>query len=156
LRIRQQQVMALGETFLKLSAAGQREVHLRLCEEALVIWEAWAAGQRAIVYYDSVVGVRHKVDVRLPHDALRAARAGIDTEGVWDRYLEPTVAMQDDDLVFPKPIEFAYYAIYNCFRKHARSEDIDAWLIVNQALAADEDETEWTRRLVAAIEVGSR
>jgi hypothetical protein len=130
-------------------------VHLLLCEEALRIWDEYTTRNAPIVYYDSVVGMRHKVDVRLPHDALNSARRGTDIENVQDRYLEPTIAMQDDDLEFPKEIQFAYYAVYNCFRKHACGEDIDAWLIVNQALSADDDEAAWSNRLTTAIAASS-
>ena len=143
--------MTLGESFRQLTPERQRDVHLLLCEEALQIWNEYAARKAPIVYYDSVVGVRHKVDVRLPHDALHSARLGCDVDDVQHRYLEPTVAMQDDDLVFPRTIKFAYYAIYNCFRKHACGEDLDPWLIVNQALAADDSEAAWTKRLTKAL-----
>jgi hypothetical protein len=143
--------MTLADSFRLLTPEQQRNVHLLLCEEALRIWDAYAARHAPIVYYDSVVGMRHQVDVGLAHDALRSARLGTDVEGIQERYLEPTVAMQDDDLVFPKTIEFAYYAIYNCFCKHACGDDVDPWLIVNQAISADDNEAAWSQRLTAAI-----
>jgi hypothetical protein len=48
---------------------------LLLCEEALGVWNAYAAEHAPIRYSDSVVGMRHKVDLRLPRDALRSAQA---------------------------------------------------------------------------------
>ena len=57
-------------------------------------------------------------------------------------------ALQDENLVFPEPVAFAYYAIYNLFRKYAAQADVDDWLIVNQALAAEAD-PEVRRRLLA-------
>lgn len=104
---------------------------------------------------DTVIGMRHEVDVQLPHDALQSAKAGSDLTNVDDRYSEPIVAMQDDDLELPDPIEFAYFALYNCFRRHARAEPIDAWLIVNQALSSSDDEASWLPRLAAAVEAAS-
>jgi len=95
--------------------------------------------------------MQHEVDIGLPADALRSARAGVDLANVASRYREPIVAMQDDDLNFPEPVEFAYYAIYNCFRKHACGEDIDPWLIVNQALSSSEDKESWLPQLAQAI-----
>lgn len=53
-------------------------------------------------------------------------------------YLEPIAALQDDDLQLPGHVELASYAIYNLFRSAAAGAAIDAWLMVNQALGADE------------------
>jgi hypothetical protein len=99
--------------------------------------------------------MRHEVDVHLPHDALRSANTGEDLADVEGRYREPIVAMQDDDLEFPDPIEFAYYAVYNCFRRHVRGEGIDPWLIVNQALSSSKDEASLSPRLAAAVAAAS-
>jgi hypothetical protein len=63
--------------------------------------------------------------------------------------------MQDDDLEFPDAIQFAYYAVYNCFRRHALVEEIDPWLIVNQALASFDDKLPWSQRLRAAVAAAS-
>jgi hypothetical protein len=147
--------MAPAESFQRLTPERQRQVHLLLCEEALGVWNAYAAEHAPIRYSDSVVGMRHKVDLRLPRDALRSAQAGTDLADVERRYQEPIVAMQDDDLEFPRPIKFAYYAIYNCFRRHALANEIDAWLIVNQALASIDHECSWSQRLTAAIAAAS-
>ena len=104
-----------------------------------------------IRYADSVVGMQHEVDVGLPADALRSARAGADLGNVENRYGEPIVAMHDGDLTFPGEVQFAYYAIYNCFRKHACGEDIDSWLIVNQALSSNDNQESWAPRLTQAM-----
>lgn len=32
--------------------------------------------------------------------------------------------------------EFAYYALYNGFRLHVLGQNVDSWLVVNQALSA--------------------
>ena len=147
--------MTPADSFRQLTPERQRQVHLRLCEEALGVWRAYVAQHSPIRYMDSVVGMRHTVDVDLPHDALRSAIAGADLADVDSRYGEPIVAMQDDDLQFPDPVLFAYYAIYNCFRRHALAEQIDSWLIVNQALSSIDDEASWSPRLTAAIEATS-
>jgi hypothetical protein len=147
--------MTLAESFLLLSPDRQRQVHLSLCEQALQVWTAYVAEHAPIRYSDTVVGMRHEVDVRLPYDALYCAQVGADVYGVENRYLEPIVAMQDDDLEFPATVRFAYYAIYHCFRKHACREDVDAWLVVNQALASTDDEEAWSQRLTDAIAAAS-
>jgi hypothetical protein len=107
--------MAPAESFRRLTPERQRQVHLVLCEEALGVWTAYAAAHAPLRYTDSVVGMRHEVDMRLPHDALRSAKAGADLADVGRRYREPIVAMQDDDLEFPDPIQFAYYTVYTAF-----------------------------------------
>lgn len=148
--------MTLYESFCQLTPDGQRRVHLSLCEQAIQVWTAYVAEHAPIRYSDSVVGVRHEVDVRLPYDALYCAQAGSDLYGVEKRYLEPIVAMQDDDLEFPRTVKFAYYAIYNCFRKHACGDDVDAWLVINQALASTDDQEVWSQWLSDAIAAASQ
>lgn len=142
--------MTPRQLFLQLGADHRRQVHLSLCEEALPTWIDYVRGKPALRYRDSVVGMRHRVDVELPADALRSARAGVDLADIGNRYLEPIAALQDDDLTFPDPVEFAYYAIYNCFRKYASGDDIPDWLIVNQALSVHHH-NEVASRLTRAI-----
>ncbi|MGY0498619.1 hypothetical protein ACWZHB_09005 [Nocardia sp. FBN12] len=138
--------------FFQLGAERRRQVHLALCADALRAWIGFVQEEPArLRYRDSVVGMWHHVDVELPAHALRAARAGVDLAEVGSRYLEPITALQDDDLAFPDPVEFAYYAIYNCFRKYVRGDDIPDWLIVNQALSVHDD-GEVALRLTRAID----
>lgn len=144
--------MMLRQRFFQLDAGGRRQVHLSLCEDALTVWTGYIREKpTALRYRDSVAGTRQRVDVDLPADALRAARAGVDLSDIGGRYLEPITALQNDELVFPDPVEFAYYAIYNCFRKYAGGHDIDDWLITNQALSVH-DHTEAAPRLTHALD----
>jgi hypothetical protein len=144
--------MTPWQLFLRLGADSRRQVHLSLCEDAMAIWIGYVEGEPApLRYRDSVVGMWHNVDVELPADALRSARAGADLVNVGNRYLEPITALQDDDLTIPDPVEFAYYGIYNCFRKYVRGDDISDRLIVNQALSVH-DHSEVASRLTHAID----
>jgi len=143
--------MNLQEQFQSLSPPQQKHVHLTLCEKALGVWTNYARLQSEIRYFDSVVGGSHVVERYLPEEALRCVRYGTDPSSVAGRYGEPIVAMQDDDLEFPDHVDFAYYAIFNCFRRHALNDDLDAWLVVNQALSAETDECRWRPMLEAAI-----
>jgi hypothetical protein len=136
--------------FLELSKDAQRLVHLELAGRALVAWEAYCAANPGFEYVDSVVGMRHGLDAELPRQALAAARAGQRSGAVDRRYLEPLAALQDDDLQLPEPVEFAFYAVYNCYRKYVDRDAVDEWLIVNQAVSAL-PEAEWTRALERAI-----
>jgi stalled ribosome rescue protein Dom34 len=145
-------MQTLADRFQDLSAAQKRVVHQFLCEHALAKWREFCESKKHIVYVETVCGTQQAVDMVLPDDALRSARESRDIAEVDRRYSEPIAAMQDDDLSFPKPITFAYYAVYNMFNKYVRNEAVDDWLIVNQALSAETDESRWQSLLEAAIE----
>ena len=132
--------MTLKEQFLLLPPAEKRRVHFALCAKALAVWLSYASQKKKSRYVDGVVGLSHKVDMALPSDAFNAAQEGRDAAGVAERYAEPITAMQDDDLEFPRNIEFAYYSIYNLFCKYVTRDDIDDWIIVNQAISSEPDE----------------
>jgi hypothetical protein len=141
----------LGQQFLALSPNQRRAVHLLLGKVALANWNAYVRSRGRISYIETVCGTRQAVDATLPRDALESARQGRDIANVKKRYGEPIVAMQDDDLVFDDFAEFAYYSLYNLFRKYAALEDIDDWLIVNQALSSEPRQDQWAPLLETAI-----
>jgi len=147
--------MTLRGRFLALSPTQRRVVHGILVQQALARWKAYVAGEGQIRYRESVTGTEQVVDAALPAEALAAARSGQDVAAVAARYGEPITALQDDDLSFPDPIEFAFYAIYNFFQKYGLEKDVDDWLIVNQAASSDPDESRWEGALQAAIEAAT-
>jgi hypothetical protein len=114
-------------------------------------WREFCSRQGPIRYAEGVCGTRQTVDPELPVDAFRSAQEGRDIADVDQRFDEPITAIQDFDLEFPQTIEYAYYALYNLFRKHAGKEDVDDWLIVNQAISSEIDESRWPFLLEAAI-----
>jgi hypothetical protein len=142
---------SLREEFMVLMPARRRVVHLSLCEHALAKWTAYAQSRGEIIYTETVCGTNQTVDAALPKDAFECAKQRRDVANVHERYREPIVALRDGDLEFPSAIEFAYYSVYNLFRKYTGIEDVDDWLIVNQALSAETDETRWAPLLAAAI-----
>ena len=143
---------SLATQFKELPDPDKRSVHLILCEHALSKWREYCATQRRIDYVETVCGTHQVVDTELPADALHSAREGCDIKNVAKRYQEPIAAIQDDNLTFPDPIEFAYYALYNLFHKYAAQEIVDDWLIVNQALSSEEDESQRRTQLETAIQ----
>ena len=144
--------MTPAEAFAALAPHRQWRVHLALCGDALEVWTKYAQTHAPLRYADSVVGMQHEVDVSLPAAALDSAGAGEDLAHVARRYEEPIAALQDGDLTLPREIQFAYYAIYHCFLKHAAGEPIDPWLIVNQALSSNNNnEASWAPRLAQAM-----
>jgi hypothetical protein len=77
------------------------------------------------------------LNINLPRDAIKSVKEGINILNNEQNYSEPIAAMQDEDLKFPEAITFAYYSIYNLFRKYICNDNIDDWLIVNQALSSE-------------------
>ena len=148
--------MTLHDEFLALPPQQRRIVHDRLVEQALGTWNAHVEREGEIRYRETVVGTEQIVDAGLPADALAAVRSGQGIAALDRRYGEPRAALQDRDLTFPDPVEFAYYAVFNFFRKYALNEEVDDWLIVNQAVSSEADETKWERALSRAIEEARR
>ena len=145
----------LIDAFHALSPAGRFQAQQMLCRHALSAWQRYIHAHGPIHYRESVTGTSQTVDDRLPADALRAAAAGDDLADVARRYQEPIVALQEDDLVFPQHIEYSYYAIYNLFRRRVQgAEQVDDWLVVNQALSSSPDPEAWRPMLEAALAHG--
>lgn len=143
--------MNLQAQFFALSAERRRGVHFALCQHALQIWQRALADQQ-ITYHDSVVGLKHTLDQALPAEAYQAALAGQAQASLDKRYLEPLVALQDEDLELPGPLSYAFYALYHLYQKYAKGAEVDDWLIVNQALAAENDQQRWLQLMQAALE----
>jgi hypothetical protein len=143
---------SLADEFLTLAPEKRRIVHLAVCEHALQVWNLYGNTHKRIQYTESIAGTRQEVDKQLPVDAFEAAKQGVDSENIKNRYVEPIVAMEDDDLVFPDNIQFAYYALYNLFNKYAQGETVDDWLIVNKALSSEDDSKKWDALLTHAIQ----
>jgi APA family basic amino acid/polyamine antiporter len=142
---------ALGESFRALSAPQRRAVHEELAERALQTWEAYARSRAPITYQESVVGTAQVVELDLPARALAAVRSGQDVTAIEQRYREPITALQDMDLELPDPVGFAYYAVYNLFRRYALQEPIEDGLILDQACSSLPDEQEGMALLAGAI-----
>ena len=152
----------LRERFLELPDDARKQVHQYLCAQALEGWQKYTDEFKRITYNDSVVGMFHVVDLQLPADAFNAAFLPPATNHqtaiaeIDYRYQEPMTALQTWDLEFPDNIQLGYYSIYNAFRKYARAEPMDDWLIVNQALSVATNERNWNRTLEAAIQQVAR
>lgn len=144
--------MNLQEEFLSLSDEEKRLVQFILCENAVSILNRYFAETGEIEYVESIVGTTQIVDSKLPSDAFEAAQTGKNLHNVNYRFAEPITAIQEEDLIFPEEIEFAYFSIYNLFQKFVLRREIDDWVIVNQAVSAEKDESKWFDLLKNAIE----
>ena len=125
------------ERFMALDSMQKKEIHFYLCDKVLLKWEKYMYDNNGYSYVESVIGTKQTVDASLPRDAYDCAKKGNDSTAISKRYREPIVSIQDDDLNFPENIEYGYYSIFNLFRKYTKSENIDDWLIVNQALSIE-------------------
>ena len=143
--------MTLADDFRALSPAQRRAVHEQLVRQALERWKAYADREGEIRYREWVVGTEQTVDPTLPADAFTAACTRQGCAEVDRRYGEPRAALQDRDLEFPEAIGYAYHAVYNFFRKYGLGEDVDDWVIVNQAGSSDPDESRRAKTLQRAI-----
>ncbi len=134
--------------FENLPVGQRRDALLRLSDVPLGVWVAYVKKRKGrIVYADSVVGMRHVLDTELPAKAIEAVRTAIGSDAIAEAYGEPIISMQDDDLKFPDPVEFAYYSIYNLFCKYGCGDDINDQLIINQALGSLGDREEMDKLL---------
>lgn len=143
---------SLTDKFFTLNPQQRRSVHFALCEYALEKWDLYTKPQNKIEYIETVTGSRQEIDQQLPLDAFESAIQGLDSLNVDQRYQEPIAALQDNDLVFPENIRFAYYAIYNLFKKYGKKETVDDWQIVNQALSAEDNSEAWELLLSKVIQ----
>lgn len=141
----------LKKVFDALDYRHKRTVQIALCRHALHVWEAYIQRQEPVEYVDSVVGMYHCVDSTLPRDALASVEAHSSEAAIAYRYQEPIAALQDDDLELPNQIELAYYAIYNLYRAASAGASIDDWLIITQALSAEENPEQWRILLADAL-----
>lgn len=147
-----QQMRKLAADFHELSIAEKRHAHLCISEYALSKWYEYCASRPPISYVETVCGTHQTVDTELPAAAFCAACEGNDSRDIAHRFLEPISAMQENVLTFPEPIEYAYYALYNLFRKYAEQKDVDDWLIVTQVLSIEVSESQWRPLLETAIQ----
>ena len=126
----------IAEKFFALDSEGKKNVHISMAKLALESWNKHlAAGNVPLEYQETVTGTHQKVDSSLPADAITAVISN-NAAYISERYREPLCAMQDDDWEFNEDAEYAYCAINNTYKKYIEGNEIDDWLIVNQALSS--------------------
>jgi hypothetical protein len=130
----------------RMDRASQIEALALACRGALRIWKEWA-GNRAIEFVDSVVGVRHLVDVTLPSRALAAIEDGDDLSSIERELVEPVVAIHDEDLEMPPEVKDAYHAIYNLVRFALGDPGSTPALVLEQAIGSRLEEADATALL---------
>ena len=136
------------EAFVALAPERRRAARVLLTEQvALRVWREFVTQRGRIRYRDSVTGGAHELDAGLPARALGCLHGTGDADAVAEAYREPIAALQDLDLELPEHSQFAYYAIYNLFRRYGRNEAIEEFLIINQVLSSLRDEQQMAAAL---------
>lgn len=134
----------IRQAFEALDPDGRASALASLCEPCLQSIRQYFANPANSEYRDSIVGIRHVLDVELPVRALSAIRSagGVPSKPVLESlladYQEPMTAHQDADLRFSDVrAEYAYLAVYNLVRSCRDPLDNElAWLVVRQVLSA--------------------
>lgn len=140
--------MPLDKIVSNLSNKHQLELAVVLIEKALVIWDEYCIGGK-LDYIDTVVGMHHEVKPDLPARSLALAKKELQHPGTQaaeikalnDEFIEPIVAMQDDDWEMPDAVEKVFYAAYNLNEflnglTTTTFAESQIYLVINQAIDA--------------------
>src|SRR5262249_187091 len=109
---------------------------------ALHVW--MRCGPDELVYHDSVVGVRHELDVQLPHRVVEELEGATATntsprlEDAKAAYSEPIVALRDDDIDLARAAERADRAIF-VLSELALGRDVEPGVVLSRALECHDD-----------------
>jgi hypothetical protein len=121
---------------------------IKLLEILLPEWEKFAKKPQNLSYFDTVVGLQHKVDKKIIHKTilisknwLKNSNSKLEIEKLLENYVEPIVALQDEDWIIPQNIKLIFYSAYNLMCKlNGETETIfgenQTYLTVNQAIDA--------------------
>ena len=126
----------LYDKFISLDAEAKKKAHIKACCYSLSVWDKFILDGQYLNYSDSVLSIKHRIEEGLPKNALQAIMDNAPSKEISELYLEPISALQDMDWETPEHIEYAYYSIYNAYRKYCEGFDIDDWLIINQSLSS--------------------
>ncbi len=121
---------------------------IKLLEILLPEWEKFAKKPQNLSYFDTVVGLQHKVDKKIIHKTilisknwLKNSNSKLELEKLLETYVEPIVALQDEDWIIPQNIKLIFYSAYNLMCKlNGETKTIfgenQTYLTVNQAIDA--------------------
>lgn len=141
----------LHTKFISLDANEKKKALIKACTYSLAAWDAFTKKSKKLSYRDSVVLMKHQIEKGLPRNALQAVIDGLPNKRIEECYLEPIAALQDMDWEPPENIEYAFYSIYNLYRKYCEGAEIDDWLIINQSLSSETDEKKWNAMFLSIL-----
>jgi hypothetical protein len=141
----------LEELMKGLPKEGQMAMAIHFAELALPIWTEFAA-QDSLTYIDGVVGMQHVISATLPMEVLTLMKAEAAQPGhrlteagaaalkaLSHEFVEPIVALQDDDWDLPEHVKLIFYAHSNLLEYlngHTIFHDKESalYVVVNQAM----------------------
>lgn len=134
--------MTLEAYILSLDEGRRLAAAVHFCALALPIWETYSEGN-ALRYVDTVVGMQHFVDPGLLQQVLDLARGRPEPglAALEAGFLDPIVALQDDDWDLPEEVRLTFYAHYNLLEHLAGRHvsmfgEASLYVAVNQAADA--------------------
>ncbi len=121
----QSMAYTLQELINGLPQQGQVAMAVHFAELAMPIWTRFAEKDDRS-YVDGVVGLRHVISATLPQEALAIMKAELSQPGhcrsetgaaalkaLSHEFVEPIVALQDDDWELPEPVRLVFFAHSN-------------------------------------------
>ncbi len=146
----------------------QLTLAVHFCRLGLPIWEAFALDVKARDYYDGVVGMHHVISETLLARALATAQAALNQtdysstvagieaiRSIAHEFVEPIVALQDDDWELPDAVKLIFYAHSNLV-EHLSGKRVFSggetalYVSVNQAIDALETSGRLTMEQIRA------
>ncbi len=115
----------LYDKFISLDAEARRKAHIKACTCSLAVWDEFCQNGKKLSYRDSVVLMKHRIEKELPGKALQAVIQNAPCKDIAASYLEPISALQDMDWEPPEHIKYAFYSIYNLYRKYCDDLEVD-------------------------------
>jgi hypothetical protein len=123
----------------------KNQLALRLAKRTIPIWNNYA-DKHKLSYRDSIVGLKHTVERTLLEETLNEIGISSFTKteplsDLYNKFIDPIVALQDDDWKLPNEVEKTFYCIYNLLvfvieEKQNGSSYSPIYVSINQAIEA--------------------
>lgn len=117
--------MTLQQFTASLTKENQINLAIKLCKLALPIWDNYANNNK-LGYRDTVVGLQHSVDRKLPINTINAVEAYLKQNAIKKVFIgktklqklskefdDPIVALQDLDWELPYEVYTFFYSVHN-------------------------------------------
>jgi hypothetical protein len=143
--------MTLHKFTNSLSKDKKFHLAIELLKHAIPIWESYTVGNK-ITYRDSVAGLKHTVEIDLLRDTIEAIEQKLKSDvqifqsdwkikNLHTQFIDPIVAIQDDDWQLPDAVLKTFYSVYNLIEAFTENEetvfgDSTIYVSINQAIDA--------------------
>ena len=124
-KIKEDEITTLESYCNSLSDNRKLELNIQLIKIALPVWNNYTEKHK-LTYRDSVTRSKHNVDKNLLAEVIKVAdeisnkpdepiNAGVEKriKSLCNNFIDPIVALQDDDWKLPEPAEKIFYSAYN-------------------------------------------